>query len=208
MNLRYLYTSFEGRINRQPFWIASLILFVVAIVVSFAILMPISAANTTMGALAGLILSLAFLYPGAALGVKRLHDRGKSGLLMAVFIAPGLISQLCDLLGITGSYQTIAGQSIHMPNTLGWILNLVTLGVAIWALVTLGFLKGTSGANSYGPDPLMGEAQEAVPGCPRTGLARSMVRRPPSNEGGHPFRRTVACRAGSSLKANPRKPGP
>ena len=124
----------------------------------------IGVAGTGMGALAGLILSLALLYPGAALGVKRLHDRGKSGLLMAVFIAPGLISQLCELLGITGSYQTIAGQSIYMPNTLGWILNLVTLGVAIWALVTLGFLKGSPGANSYGPDPLMGEDREAVPG--------------------------------------------
>ena len=164
MDFRYLYTSFEGRINRRPFWIASLILFVVAIVISFAVLVPISAANATMGALAGLILSLAFLYPGVALGVKRLHDRGKPGLLMAVFIAPGLISQLCDLLGITGSYQTIAGHSIHMPNTLGWILNIVTLGVAIWALVTLGFLKGTSGPNSYGQDPLMSDDRQAVPG--------------------------------------------
>ena len=164
MDFRYLYTSLEGRINRKPFWIASLILFVIAIVISFAVLMPISAANATMGALAGLILSLAFLYPGVALGVKRLHDRGKSGLLMVVFIAPGLISQLCDLLGITGSYQTIAGHSIHMPNTLGWILNFVTLGVAIWALVTLGFLKGTSGPNGYGPDPLMSDDRQAVPG--------------------------------------------
>src|SRR5690606_9410924 len=150
MDFRYLYTSFEGRINRRPFWIASLILFVIAIVISFAVLMPISAANATMGALAGLILSLAFLYPGVALGVKRLHDRRKSGLLMVVFIAPGRISQLCDLLGITCSYQSIAGHSIHMPNTLGWILSIVTLGVAIWALVTLGFPKGSSGANGSG----------------------------------------------------------
>ncbi|WP_333682919.1 DUF805 domain-containing protein [Pontibaca methylaminivorans] len=164
MDFRYLYASFEGRINRKPFWIASLILFVIAIVISFAVLMPLSAANATMGALAGLILSLAFLYPGVALGVKRLHDRGKSGRLMVVFIAPCLVSQLCDLLGITGSYQIIAGHSIHMPNTLGWILNFVTFGVAIWALVTLGFLKGTSGANGYGPDPLMSDARQAAPG--------------------------------------------
>jgi len=34
MDFRYLYTSFEGRINRKPFWIAGLILFVVAIVIS------------------------------------------------------------------------------------------------------------------------------------------------------------------------------
>ncbi len=157
MGFRYLYTSFEGRINRKPFWIASLLLFVVAIVISFAVVVPISAANATIGALAALILSLAFLFPGIALGVKRLHDRGRSGLLMAAFIAPGLISQLGNLFGMTGSYQTIAGHSIHLPNTLGWVLNLTTLGVAIWALVTLGFLKGTDGTNSYGPNPLMRE---------------------------------------------------
>lgn len=164
MDFHYLFTSFDGRINRKPFWIASLILFLIAIVISIVVVMPISAASATMGGLAGLVLSLALLYPGVALGVKRLHDRGRSGLLMVVFIAPGLVTQLCDLLGITGSYQTIAGHSIHMPNTLGWSLNIVTLGVAIWALVTLGFLRGTSGPNGYGPDPLMGDDRQAVPG--------------------------------------------
>ena len=158
MDFRYLYTSFDGRINRKPLWIASVILFVVAIIISIVVLLPISAVNTTLGALASLILSLVLLFPGAALGVKRLHDQGKSGLLMIVFIIPGLILQIGDLLGMTGSYQIIAGHSIHMPNTLGWFLNLMTFGVAIWALVTLGFLKGNSGANAYGPDPLMGGA--------------------------------------------------
>ena len=28
MDFRYLYTSFEGRINRKPFWIAGLILLI------------------------------------------------------------------------------------------------------------------------------------------------------------------------------------
>ena len=51
MDLRYLYTSFDGRINRKPFWIDNL------------------------------ILSLAFLYPSAALGVTRLHDRSKPSFL-------------------------------------------------------------------------------------------------------------------------------
>jgi len=162
MDLRYLYTSFEGRINRKPFWIAGLILMVAGIGTSLLIVAPMAAASSTMGALVGLVLSLAFLYPGAALGVKRLHDRGKPGLLMTVFVAPGLISQLCALLGMTGSQQTIAGQSIYLPNTLGWILNLVTLGVAIWALVTLGFLRGTSGTNAYGPDPLADGGRETA----------------------------------------------
>lgn len=162
MDLRYLYTSFEGRISRKPFWIASLLLVIAAIVGSLVLVTPISVMSATLGALVGLILSLVLLYPAVALGVKRLHDRGKSGRLMAVFVAPGLIVQAGDLLGITGRYQLIAGQSIYMPNTLGWLLNLIVFVVGIWAFVTLGFLKGTSGRNAYGPDPYVGEAHETA----------------------------------------------
>lgn len=164
MDFRYLYTSFEGRINRKPFWIASLILVVAAIIVSLVLVTPISAISTTLGALAALILSLVLLYPAVALGVKRLHDRDRPGRLMAIFIAPSLILQAGDLLGITGSYQLIAGQSIYMPNLIGWLLNLAILVVGIWALVTLGLLKGTSGANAYGPDPRVGDTREAALG--------------------------------------------
>src|SRR5690606_10689521 len=114
--------------------------------------------------------------------------------LMAVFIAPGVVSQLCGLLGISGSYQIIAGESIHMPNALGWILNLATFGVAIWALVTLGFLKGTSGANRSGPDPLMREARAVVPGGAGTGTAVPVPATPCTRRDAP--RRTAAGRAG------------
>ena len=157
MDFRYLYTSFDGRIHRKLFWIASLIMIAAAILLSMVIVLPLSAANPTLGALASLVLSLAFLYPAAAVGVKRLHDRDKPGRLIVVFFAPGLILQVGELLGLTGSYQLIAGQSIYLPNLLGWLLNLVALVVGIWALVTLGFLAGTIGPNKYGPDPRASE---------------------------------------------------
>lgn len=164
MDFRYLYTSFDGRINRKPFWIACLIMVAAAILLSIVIVMPLSAASPTLGALASLILSLVLLYPATALGVKRLHDRGRSGRLMIVFLAPGLILRVGDLLGLTGSQQLIAGQSIYLPNTLGWLLNLVALAVGIWALVTLGFLAGTSGTNQYGPDPRASEIPRSAAG--------------------------------------------
>lgn len=155
MDFRYLYTSFDGRINRKPFWLACLLMVVAGLILSIVIVMPLSAVSTTLGAVASLILSLAFLYPAIALGVKRLHDQDKPGTLMAVFLAPSLATQLGDLLGMTGSERTIAGQAILLPNTLGWLLNIVTLVIGIWALVTLGFRKGTSGPNSFGADPLV-----------------------------------------------------
>lgn len=164
MDLRYLYTSFDGRINRKPFWIAAVIMFAAAILLSIVIVLPLSAASPTMGALASLVLSLVLLYPAAAIGVKRLHDRGRPGFLMAVFVAPGLILQVGELLGLTGSQQLVAGQSIYLPNTLGWLLNLVALVIGIWALVTLGFLAGTSGTNRYGPDPRASDITQPASG--------------------------------------------
>lgn len=154
MDFRYLYTSFDGRINRKPFWIASLVMVIAAVILSIVIIMPLSAVSLTLGSLASLLLSLAFLYPAIALGVKRLHDRGNPGIFMAIFVAPGIMLQLGALLGLTTSAQVLAGQTVYLPNTLGWIVNLAGLVIGIWALVTLGFLKGTSGKNAYGPDPL------------------------------------------------------
>lgn len=164
MDFRYLYTSFEGRINRKPYWIASLIMLAAAIVLSLVIVTPISMMSPGLGAFVSLLISLALLYPVVALGVKRLHDRGKSGQLMAVFLAPSIILQLGDLLGITGSEQVMGGETIYLPNMLGWLLIAVSLGVAIWALVELGILKGTTGPNAYGPDPLAGETAQPAAG--------------------------------------------
>lgn len=164
MDFRYLYTSFDGRINRKPFWIASLIMMGAAIVLSLVIVTPITLMSEGLAAFVSLLISLALLYPVVALGVKRLHDRGKSGQLMAVFLAPSIILQLGDLLGITGSEQVVGGETIYLPNMLGWLLIAVSLGVGIWALVELGILKGTTGPNTYGPDPLAGTTPQPAAG--------------------------------------------
>ena len=164
MDFRYLYTSFDGRINRKPFWLASLVMMAAAIVLSLVIVAPVAVISPVLGALLSVLISLALLYPGVALGVKRLHDRGKSGKLMAVFLAPSLILQFGQLLGVTGSEQVIGGEPVYLPNALGWLLIVVSLGVAIWALVELGILKGTQGPNAYGPDPLAGTAAQPAAG--------------------------------------------
>jgi uncharacterized membrane protein YhaH (DUF805 family) len=42
------------------------------------------------------------------------------------------------------------------PSGLSMLVGLVSLAIAIWALVELGFLRGTDGPNQHGPDPLAG----------------------------------------------------
>lgn len=154
MNFRDLYTSFDGRISRKPLWLGMIGLVVVGIAISLLIVAPVTLFSPTVGSLLGLLISLALLYPACALGVKRLHDRGKSGHLMAVFIAPGLIYQIADLLGLVSREVTVNGQILPVPTALGSALGLVTLVVAIWALVALGLRKGTPGTNAYGPSPV------------------------------------------------------
>ena len=36
----------------------------------------------------------------------------------------------------------------------GFVLGLASFVISIWALVEIGFLRGTVGPNAYGPDPL------------------------------------------------------
>mgnify|MGYP000102235568 CR=1 FL=1 len=115
MDWNYLFTSFEGRINRQPFWIGGLILWAIQTVAAGVL---IGLLGETLGnALFGL-LSLILIYPSLAIGVKRWHDHDKSGWWLLILLIP--------LVGV------------------------------IWYLVVCGFMRGTVGANRFGPDPLGG----------------------------------------------------
>jgi len=130
-----LFTSFEGRINRQKWWLGLIVLVIAEWVIMFVITMFFGASMPTevdpdamgfsasyqlgaVGAIILLIIMIPFIWAGLALSAKRWHDRGKS----AWWILIGLI----PLIG------------------------------AIWTLVENGFLKGTEGPNQYGPDPLAG----------------------------------------------------
>lgn len=154
MNLRDLYTTFDGRISRKPFWLGAIGLFIIGIIISVIVTLPLTAMNRTLGSSASLLISLIFLYPASALGIKRLHDRGKSGHLMVVFVVPGIIYQTIDLLGLATQQVTLNGQTTPAPTMIGSVLGLLSLVVAIWALITLGIRKGDVGSNGYGPDPL------------------------------------------------------
>jgi len=142
MDWKYLYTSFEGRINRQPYWIGGLVLIPVLIVLNlifFALGIPRGV--MIFGLIFNqLITALLLIYPLLALMVKRFHDRDKSGWWALVFYIPSIIN------GVISASQP--GSSLAM------ITGLITLVVAVWFIIELGFLKGTDGQNDYGPDPL------------------------------------------------------
>jgi uncharacterized membrane protein YhaH (DUF805 family) len=141
MDWGYLYTSFEGRINRAKFWAGIVVLIVINLIINFVVTYVFSDGSGGFSTIAIIILvvvGLVLLYFSLALYAKRWHDREKSGWWS---LAPFAI-------GIVGGLLVFASPSLM------WVSWVASLIAAIWILVELGILPGTAGPNRYGPDPL------------------------------------------------------
>jgi uncharacterized membrane protein YhaH (DUF805 family) len=146
----YLFSP-RGRINRAKYWLyvgVSIVIMVVLIAAMSVVwagqlydprggfTLPPEAS----GAFGAVYLFL--LMVGIFVGIKRLHDRDKSGWwLLLFYLVPMVLSWISAILSRNG---------------IGALFALGSLIVSIWALVELGFLRGTAGPNRYGEDPLAG----------------------------------------------------
>lgn len=148
-NLVPLLTTTEGRISRQQWWIGTVVVIVASIVLGIVLTI------IGLGAWGQLIASLALLYPSYCIGVKRRQDRDNNGLDVKILLGLSAMTSILQAFGI-GVTMTDIGNGVMMPSPDLWLtLVYVALGIlAIYLIVQLGFLKGTPGANSYGPDPL------------------------------------------------------
>jgi uncharacterized membrane protein YhaH (DUF805 family) len=136
---KYLFTSLEGRIARKIFWIGLAVLTGVGVPIQ---LLTIAVA----GEYAGLTVSLAFLYPGFALNVKRAHDRNRPSWIIGLFYALIIAIVLMQIFEL----ETVDGE-LTIPFA---IVGSIFVLAAIALTIDLGFLRGTPGKNRYGPDPL------------------------------------------------------
>jgi uncharacterized membrane protein YhaH (DUF805 family) len=151
MKLQKILFSFEGRIGRRTYWLATLALIVAVQVLTFApFLLESEQAAVLMLALTSQFVWLLSLWPILAVGAKRLHDRNKNGWWLLVFwllpfalVVGGFSIALFDdpRTGRSGDFST------------GLILVLASLPPALWGIVELGILPGTKGPNLYGADP-------------------------------------------------------
>jgi uncharacterized membrane protein YhaH (DUF805 family) len=147
MRLLHNLTGFSGRIRRRDFWIGLGLLLLIEILLAFAfagIMRPTGATEMEKAALWAALAIL--LWVSAALIVKRLHDRDKSALWYPVFgLAPVVAYELGNRFSSNISNQLSPAQTAF------WLLS---AALWVWAIVELGFMKGTRGPNRYGPDPL------------------------------------------------------
>jgi uncharacterized membrane protein YhaH (DUF805 family) len=142
-NIMGAFTGFEGRLNRQRWWIGVIILAIIGIIISwilgaiFGTGLIMNPADATDPA------ALIFAYPYLAIAIKRRHDRNNNGYDVIGFLILELLINLLNALGLA-------------LGMLSGLLGIILLVYAIYLLVVLGFLKGTAGPNNYGPDPLQG----------------------------------------------------
>jgi uncharacterized membrane protein YhaH (DUF805 family) len=141
MNWTDLFTSFDGRISRQPFWIGVLILVAIEI-----------AAHYALGERPSTIASLLLAYPEFAVFAKRGHDRNVPTWAIALFIACGAVLNLMLLFGFVGPTER--------PTTAFMVIGIPMLIAFVILLVDFGFRRGTVGPNRYGPDPLASRSSE------------------------------------------------
>lgn len=135
MDWTYLFTSIDGRIGRQPFWIALVILIGIEIVADYAIGERWSSAVSLL---------LAYVY--FAVIAKRGHDRNAPTWTAGVFMAGIVILEVLNLLNLLGP--------LDEPNIVLYVIGIPLLVMGVILLIDFGFRRGTVGPNRYGADPL------------------------------------------------------
>jgi len=144
-----LFLSFEGRTRRSHFWIGWLILLGVGVVAGW---LPII----------GALISLALIWPNLAISVKRLHDMGKTGWLVAIpWVAATVFTIIGFVMVMGAAFAGGMGPDYYEDNPAAFFA-LMGPGVGAFALAGLvplafllwiGLVEGDKGDNRFGPNP-------------------------------------------------------
>ena len=127
MTLQQWMFSIKGRIGRRDFWIWMTIW-----VLAMSVLFTLAGTNLLNVQTAAFIL-VCLLWPTAAVTIKRLHDRGKSGIWALLMILAWNWSVL------PGVWQWVVGRFVP------------TL-IIVMMFIDLGAFVGTQGENKFGKD--------------------------------------------------------
>ena len=127
------YCSFKGRASRSEFWWFCLFTLILNMIVALVgLLLP------ALGSIVSAVQALWLLLPTVGVSTRRLHDRNFSGWWQVLPLAAVLPAIAGAVLGADG-LLVLAGSAAA----------LASLG-----LLVVYVLKGTTGPNRFGPDPL------------------------------------------------------
>lgn len=154
------YVTFSGRASRSEYWWFALFIVIGSVILGFvdASLFGTSVVKTGPGSVSvesdgplASLFSLATLLPALAVGWRRMHDTGRSGLF--------LLYPLIVMVGLGTAVSFFGGIGALSGGTGGGLALLVLVPamiiLAISPLLVLWWLTRPSqpGANSYGPNP-------------------------------------------------------
>ena len=123
--MQSLLFSFQGRINRAKFWLVHVVMWVVVLVVF-----------------------------GAILGSAAMSSDPQAAL-QSVGVVGGLILVVVYILALWIGLAVAAKRWHDRNKSAWWILIVFVPAVGgLWYLIECGFLKGTTGPNKFGSDPL------------------------------------------------------
>jgi uncharacterized membrane protein YhaH (DUF805 family) len=135
----------SGRINRAKYW-RSFLIYIFAGLLAAVILFTAAGIAAPLFIIMVVIVLIPWLLWGVSFTTERLHDRDKSAWWLVVFyLVPGVLGQLGKTAWLAGTADTV----------LHYVLALAGFALTIWGFVEIGFLRGTAGSNTYGPDPLI-----------------------------------------------------
>lgn len=132
MTLQQWLFSIKGRIGRRDFWIWMGI-WLLAMVILFTL-----AGGEMLSIQTAAFILVCLLWPTAAVTVKRLHDRGKSGIWALLMVL---------------AWMLLAGNWAMLPGVWQWgVGRLIPTLIIVMMLIDLGAFVGTQGENKYGKD--------------------------------------------------------
>ena len=151
------YAEFSGRSRRKEFWMFTLGLFLLGIVLGILLIVVggasmMSASGDPAAGVAGMVAGvgifglvmavfwLGLLIPSIAVGIRRLHDIDRTGWWLGGFYLLYAVSALSTF------------QVLPLPSAVSLILSLAVLALAT-TLIVFYCLEGTKGPNRFGDDP-------------------------------------------------------
>lgn len=134
MTLQQWLFSIKGRIGRRDFWIWMGI-WVLAMIILFTL-----AGSAILSIQTAAFILVCLLWPTAAVTVKRLHDRGKSGIWALLMVL---------------AWMLLAGNWAVLPGVWQWgVGRFIPTLIIVMMLIDLGAFVGTQGENKYGKETL------------------------------------------------------
>ena len=171
MDYARLLFSFKGRINRARYLVVQLALLTFWLIVWLKFSFHFSSQWEALH----WVVAITMIWIDAAITVKRLHDRNRSGWWAVAILVVNRLSYVY--------YGLFFGLYFGVDISPARELLLVMVAVALsllqtWVIIELFFLMGTDGSNRFGPDPTRTAPNPPVDSRPEpVGVPDFLVRR-------------------------------